>query len=140
MTGDRSPYRFICTHAIAELLYNSRDELAAKDFIRIDDTALPFWRDLVPTSTVGSGHVWKKGSAEYAAVIRRLTEVADMYLDIQNRYNFTSLSEQVNRYVAPLPIWFSLTCHRDTGEPQGARDLTWSYASFVSAARARRKG
>ena len=68
--------------------------------------------------------VYKKDSSEYLQLIQALRSKGDTFLSrVKFHVDGTgSMSEQINR---------------DSGYMQGARDLTWSYASLLSAIRQR---
>lgn len=114
---------FLCTHAVAEVLYVVQAHYAASSWLPIDAYSLPFYQLLVPTITTGT---YARGSKEYDLLLRGLLRMADGYLEVAGRYaaKDDKMSEQINRYSSQM---------------RGARELSWSYASFLSAWAARRK-
>lgn len=112
---------FLCNSAVAEVLY-----LAANDFVANVSTASinninrNFMKRLLP----GVSAEGELSAADKATFVENLRLYADDFLAVEQQFvgaNF-SMSEQINR---------------TTGVQQGAHDLTWSYAAFISAARAR---
>ena len=99
---------FLCNSAVAEVLYTAAREYDNKT-IEVND--------------INAGFMQKVGN-ETKTFSANVRKYADAFLEIEQHYvgaNF-SMSEQINR---------------TTGAQQGARDLTWSYAAFISAVRAR---
>ena len=92
--------------------------------IEVTWTSTPFFGDL---SDLGAGPgKYEKGSAEYDSLYNAVFAYADGFLDVVSRYAQAngSMAEQFGR---------------DDGRPLSARDLTWSYAAFLTAV-ARREG
>lgn len=86
-------------------------------------TSLAFFKALVPSVTAGT---YASTSSTYTAIYNAVFLYAEGFVDKVSQYEFTngSLSEQFDR---------------NSGAPLSARDLTWSYASFLTAV-ARRAG
>ncbi|KAL8998945.1 MAG: hypothetical protein Q9188_005991 [Gyalolechia gomerana] len=108
---------YLSTLAVAEQLYDALyqfDRLARLD---IDATSLPFYRDLDPSIQTGS---YALSSGVYANITSAIRRYADGYLSIVQKYTAPGggLAEQYSR---------------DDGSPVSAADLTWSYASFLTA-------
>lgn len=120
---------FIATAAYTELYY-----LAIKEWkqvgVVIDDINRPFFQRLLGSNASTSFknsqnlHYYAPGSVELDQLIHRATVTADKYLaTIQyHQHRNGSMSEQFDRYI---------------GYMAGARDLTWSHAAFISAAKAK---
>ncbi|ORY81990.1 Six-hairpin glycosidase-like protein [Protomyces lactucae-debilis] len=108
---------FLCMSAVAETLYLAATELKqANAAVQVNDINRNFYKKLNISASVSA--------SDLPSLTAAFGRYADRFLALQQRYvgaNF-SMSEQINR---------------TTGIQQGARDLTWSYAAFVSAARAR---
>lgn len=118
-TSKGNPW-FLCTSAMAETLYLAATEFTQNGTIAIDDTNSHFFRKIIPSATSGSVYA----GANTTGLISSMRAYADSFLALEQKYvgqNY-SMAEEFNR---------------TTGAQQGARDLTWSYAAYVSAARAR---
>lgn len=91
--------------------------------IPVTSVSLAFFRDLVPDVAVGT---YSNGTATYARIHNAVYEYADGYLNVVRRFTPQngSLSEQFAK---------------QGGEPLSAHDLTWSYASFLTAVARRAK-
>ena len=114
---------FLATHAMAEALLRLRGELASRGEVRITVLSEPFFSDLVGQPLIRGGRVYGDDPL-FKTILRALETRSDAFI---RRAQFHSgegghQSEQFNR---------------DHGEMQGARDLTWSYASFLSLRRIR---
>ncbi|KAI8645435.1 Six-hairpin glycosidase-like protein [Parasitella parasitica] len=117
---------FIATAAYTELYY-----LAIKKWkqvgVVINDINRPFFCQLLGTSTpyfAQQNTYYAPGSLELDHLIFKATLSADKYLaTIQyHQARNGSISEQFDRYI---------------GYMAGARDLTWSHAAFITAAKAK---
>lgn len=111
------PQRYICTLAAAEQLYDALYQWHTLTFIEITSTSLPFFRDLNPTIEPGR---YDSSSLEYRNLTSEVGRYADEYVAIVKKYTPPdgALSEQFDR---------------NDGHPLSARNLTWSYASFLAA-------
>lgn len=112
---------YLCTLAAAEQLYDAIHVWRRQQFVEITDTSLAFFKDHYPLATTG---ILNHNTPEYEAILEIITTYADGFLGI---------------VAAHTPLGGSLAeqFHRDTGEPTSAKHLTWSYASFLTAARSR---
>ena len=92
--------------------------------ITVTDTSLAFFQDLVPG--VAKGAYASRIAYLFETLLTAVAAYADGFVNIVATYAAPngSLSEQFSR---------------DDGHPLSARDLTWSYAAFLTAA-ARRAG
>ncbi|OBT77184.1 hypothetical protein VF21_05121 [Pseudogymnoascus sp. 05NY08] len=108
---------YLCTLAAAELLYDALYQWDTKGTLAIDETSLPFFKDLNSTAAVGS---YSANSTEYTSLTAAVKTYADGFVSIVQKYTPAdgSLAEQFGR---------------DDGAPLSAVDLTWSYASFLTA-------
>lgn len=95
----------------------------AQGSITVTSTSLAFFQALVPGVAAGS---YASSSATYTSIYNAVFTYADGFVAKVQQYAYTngSLSEQYDR---------------NSGIPISARDLTWSYASLLTAV-ARRAG
>ncbi|CRG92441.1 glucoamylase [Talaromyces islandicus] len=114
---------YLCTLASAELLYDAIYQWDKQGSLTVTQTSLPFFKDLVSDAAVGN---YSSSSATYTTLTKAVKTYADDFVSIVQKYTPSngSLAEQFSR---------------DDGTPLSARDLTWSYASFLSTI-ARRNG
>ncbi|CAJ2511113.1 Uu.00g067380.m01.CDS01 [Anthostomella pinea] len=114
---------YLNTLAAAEQLYDALYVWQEQGFITVTSTSLPFFQALSSSVTAGT---YTSSSATYTMIYNAVFSYADGFVNVVSTYAASngSLSEQFSR---------------DTGVPLSARDLTWSYASFLTAA-ARRAG
>lgn len=122
--GQGNPW-FLCTEAVAEILLRLNTELRSQREVRINVLTRPFYSGLV-RRPLRVGMRFREGDPTYNEVLGALRSRSDEFL---RRVRFHvgvdgHESEQFNR---------------DHGEMQGARDLTWSYAGFLSLRRIREK-
>lgn len=109
--------RYLATLAAAELLYDALYQWDSIGSLTIDETSLPFFSDLDSTAAAGS---YTANSTEYTSLTAAVKTYADGFVSIVQKYTPTggALAEQFGR---------------DDGAPLSAADLTWSYASFLTA-------
>ncbi|SAM84642.1 related to Glucoamylase precursor [Ustilago bromivora] len=114
-TSQGNPW-YICTLAAAEVLNTAVSVANSRGSLSVTSTSLPFYRQFSSSAAAGT---FSSGSSQYTALTSRMRAMANGFVDIVNFHSWPngSLNEQFNR---------------DTGFNQGARDLTWSYAAFVS--------
>lgn len=114
---------YLNTLAVAEQLYDALYVWQTKGSITVTSTSLAFFKALVPSVTAGT---YASGSEDYTTIYNAVFLYADGFVDKVSQYAYSngSLAEQYDR---------------NTGAPLSARDLTWSYASFLTAV-ARRAG
>jgi glucoamylase len=118
--GEGNPW-ILASNAFAEFYYRLENSYKNKGEISINPTNHAFFTDLGIEVALGT---LRKTDPLFERILKRLSLEGDEYL---NRVKFHSdsdgqMSEQMNRW---------------SGFLQGARDLTWSYASFLTALRAR---
>ncbi len=115
------------TAAFAELYFEAAREWDRVGVVEVTALNLPFLRSLgsARQDELRVGDLIKKGDHRFAELLQRIRRSGDEFLRrIQYHSNpDLSLAEQLNRY---------------TGFQQGAPDLTWSYASFITAVHDRR--
>ena len=113
---------YLNTFAAAEQLYDALYVWKSQGSITVTSTSLAFFRDFVSSINTGT---YASGSTTYNSIISAVTTYADGYINIGATYARSngSLAEQFSK---------------SDGSPLSARDLTWSYASILSAAQRRR--
>ena len=114
---------YINTAAAAEQLYDALHQWNKIGSITVTSTSLAFFKDLMPSITTGT---YASSTSTYSSLITAVREYADGYMAILETYTPSggALAEQFSR---------------SNGQPLSAVDLTWSYASFLTAI-ARRNG
>lgn len=114
---------YLSTLAAAEQLYDALYVWKQAGSVTVTGTSLAFFQDLVPSVTKGA---YSSGSSTFSSIVAAVSAYADGFVNIVATYAAPngSLAEQFSK---------------DDGHPLSARDLTWSYAAFLTAA-ARRAG
>ncbi|OBT63964.1 hypothetical protein VE03_05984 [Pseudogymnoascus sp. 23342-1-I1] len=109
---------YLATFAAAEQLYDALYQWNAIGSITITSVSLAFFQDIYSSAAVGT---YATGSAQYVAIVAAVKVYADGYMTKAETYTPSAgnLAEQFDR---------------SSGTPLSAADLTWSYASFLSAA------
>ena len=117
---DGNPW-FLCTSAAAEQLYSALNQWNTTGSISVDSLSSDFFTTLVPDIATGT---YSSSSDEYASIASAVKTYADGFASIVQKHimNNGSLSEQFSKY---------------DGYSLSARDLTWSYAAFLTMANAR---
>jgi len=115
---------FLCTASVSEVLYRTGSHIASTQILNVTSISLPFWSAILPSFNVGAGMVYKPGDSAYHGALKRLKSTGDSFLAVMRKHadGEGAFSEQFDRL---------------TGYEQGARDLTWSYAAFLQAVKAR---
>ncbi len=116
--GGGNPWILI-TVGFGEYLYRAAASFQAQGFIRLTDTNREFFRTLDPNIDWGNGTL-QSSHPNFTRVISSLRQLGDDFLLRAQFHGYSDgrFSEQINR---------------NTGFMQGAANLTWSYASWVSA-------
>jgi glucoamylase len=122
--GQGNPW-FLTTHAMAEYLLRLRGEVKAKGVVRISDLTRPFYESLLKHS-LSSKTVVRRADPVYAEILKGLQDRSDEFLR-RSQFHTGAGGHQSEQF------------NRNNGYMQGARDLTWSYASFLSLRRIREK-
>ncbi|KAL9629419.1 MAG: hypothetical protein Q9164_006887, partial [Protoblastenia rupestris] len=114
---------YLATLAAAEQLYDALYQWNRQGAMTITDTSLDFFQDLFPSATPGT---YTSSTEPYTTITQAIKAYADGFLSIVQNYTPPdgSLAEQFSR---------------NEGSPASAVNLTWSYASFLTAI-ARRNG
>ena len=121
---------FLATAALAEVHYRAALQFAATGRIEINKTNAPFFRNLpkvegqadaLDISDIEEGRVLGPSQPKFQATLQAMLLAGDQYLARIRHHapSSGSLAEQFDRY---------------TGFMRGARDLTWSFASLITAA------
>ncbi|KAI6780390.1 Glucoamylase-like protein [Emericellopsis cladophorae] len=108
---------YLNTLAVAEQLYDALYVWKQQGSVTVSQTSLSFFRDLLPGIATGT---YASNSATYTSIITAVSNYADGFVAKVQQYTPSdgSLAEQYSKF---------------NGSPVGARDLTWSYAAFLTA-------
>ncbi|KAF9885466.1 hypothetical protein FE257_012902 [Aspergillus nanangensis] len=108
---------YLTTLAAAELLYDALYQWDAQGTLTVNDVSQAFFQDLVGNVTAGD---YAKSSAEYKSLTAAVKSYADGFVSVVQEYTPSDggLAEQFTR---------------DGGDPASAVNLTWSFASFLTA-------
>ena len=114
----------LTTAAAAEFLYRTAFEISKMPAIKINSVNQKFFYSIKGTKKVRRGQKFTSDDPEFRILLQNLIAEGDRYLDrvIYHRNSDGSLSEQINR---------------ESGYMQGAPNLTWSHAGFLTAKIAR---
>ncbi|RPB07199.1 glycoside hydrolase family 15 protein [Morchella conica CCBAS932] len=120
-TSTANPW-FICTLTTAEVLFTAAKEFTAAGSITVTSVNQAFLQQF--KSSASSGTTYAAGSTDFTSIIAAINTYADTFVATAQLHAASngSLSEQFSR---------------TDGSQKGARDLTWSYASFLTTAAAR---
>ncbi|MBW0539140.1 hypothetical protein O181_078855 [Austropuccinia psidii MF-1] len=120
---------FLCTHAVAEVTYLAINQFRKSPHIQVTTFNLSFFSRFLPELQSSSKQLpWiiERGTEKYKKLLEGMSHWADRFLlDVSFKYSDRingNMSEQIDRI---------------TGQMRGARELTWSYASFLTAIDAR---
>ncbi|KAI8368461.1 glucoamylase glam [Blakeslea trispora] len=113
---------FIATNAYAELYYRAIKEWISNGGVTVTNVNLNFFKKFDGNASVGTKYT--AGTAAFNSMVQNVAVAADKFFSTVKVHAATngSMSEQFNR---------------DTGAMTGARDLTWSHASLITAALAK---
>ncbi|KAG9255759.1 glucoamylase/glucan 1,4-alpha-glucosidase-like protein [Emericellopsis atlantica] len=113
---DGNPW-YLTTLAAAEQLYAALYQWNQTGSITVDTVSLPFFNDRVPNIAKGT---YTSDSATLTSIVDAVRTYADGFVSIVQTYTPRdgALAEQYDR---------------NDGTPLSARDLTWSYAAFLTA-------
>ncbi len=108
---------YLATLAAAEQLYDALHTWNTQGSITVTSTSLAFFKDLVPNISTGT---YSSDSSTFKSIVQAATTYADDFVAIVAKYTPSggSLAEQFDK---------------NNGSPLSARDLTWSYASLLTA-------
>ncbi|KAM0720925.1 hypothetical protein Q7P37_003210 [Cladosporium fusiforme] len=113
---------YLGAFAAAEMLFQAVFQWRQAEVINITAMSYDFFKDVYPSAKIGSHAAT---SPEFQDIIGAVTLYADTYMANAQKYTPTdgALAEQYSR---------------NDGTPVSARDLTWSYAAFLTAYNARK--
>ena len=109
---------------MAEHFYRAISEYRTAGSITVTNTSLPFFEYYASSAKVSSASTYKASSTQFKSVISSMEGWADAFI-------------RRIKYHAPAGGHLPEEFNRNTGFAQGAADLTWSYASLLTAAFAR---
>ncbi len=112
------------TNAFAELYYDAAARFISDGAIRVEAEDLNFFRGILKDDSLKPGTVVSSGDPLFSKIIAGLKAGGDDYLGVVRAHANPdgSLSEQIDK---------------NSGTMTSARDLTWNYASLLTAAQAR---
>lgn len=122
--GNGNPW-FLATNAFAEFCYRASTAYRHSGKIQITGLNADFLKSLgnMTGADLRPGTALHAGDPMFAQIVNALVSEGDRYIGrVRFHMHLGHMSEQFNR---------------DSGYMQGAFDLTWSYASFISALKAR---
>lgn len=115
---------FLTTAALAELHYKVRKSFQKRGKISVTSRNLSFFSSLGLDESLTAGQQIFSHQTVFAKILQRLLQKGDDFLFRFAIHGSPELS-------------FTEQFNRNTGAMQGATDLTWSYASFLTAVQAR---
>ena len=115
---------FLCTAAFSQFMYTASSEYGAAGSISITNISKPFFDYFAPEAGLQIGQSYGYNSKAFRQTIANLNGWGDAFMRTIMNY-------------APSNGYLPEEYNRNTGAPQGAADLTWSYASVLTAAFAR---
>lgn len=112
---------YLSTFAVAEQLYDALIVWDEQKEINVTSTSLPFFRQFISGLSTGS---YSASTSTYSTLVASIKDFADGFILVNAKYTPADggLAEQYTR---------------SGGIPLSARDLTWSYASALTAFAAR---
>ena len=120
----------LATLAFAELYHRVAQEILQAGQVRVTELNLPFFADLDGIKELEipliPGTTLKQSEARFKVLVEVMRKNADLYM------------KRIQHHALPLGR-LSEQMNRDTGFMQGASDLAWSYASFLTAVGEREK-
>ncbi|WWC92710.1 uncharacterized protein L201_007669 [Kwoniella dendrophila CBS 6074] len=116
----------ICTNAVAESFYLMEKEHFIQGYLETTNITRAFW-SAVFGETIKQGSRYNIGEVKFDEGLKALRRIGDAFLNVSRSAIMESdgrMSEQIDK---------------KNGTPRGARDLTWSYASLMTAIKARQE-
>ncbi len=109
---------YLATLAAAEQLYDAVYVWKKQEFVAVTELSQAFFKDLVPSISSGN---YSSDSDTFQTLVQAVSTYADDFVNVVAKYTPSdgALAEQYSK---------------DNGTPLSARDLTWSYASFLTTA------
>jgi glucoamylase len=115
---------FLATASMAELFYHAAAEFRSSGTVIASATSLPFWQYFAPGAALTIGRPYTSDDPQFEQAISGIEGWADAFI-------------RRIKYHTPLNQRLAEEYNRNDGTSVGALDLTWSYASLLSAAFAR---
>lgn len=111
---------------MAELFYKASFDFNTAGEIVVTNTSLPFWSYFAPSAGFTAGQTYSSYGSPYKTALGALEGWADAFMRRVKFHTPTDgrLAEEYDRAI---------------GYTRGAEDLTWSYASIITASLARAK-
>lgn len=119
-TNGGNPW-YLCTAAFSQFMYAASIEYSTAGSIAVTNTSKSFFDYFAPEANVTVGQTYSNGSTEYSDIVSSLNGWGDAFM-------------RTIMYYTPEDGHLTEEINRNTGKPQGAADLTWSYASVLTAA------
>jgi glucoamylase len=114
---------YLTTATMAQYLYSVASEYQNAGSLTVNNVTAPFFAYYAPQAGLKS-KTYKSNTKEFASVIASLKGWGDAYI-------------RRIKYHTPAGGNLAEEFNRNDGHAQGAYDLTWSYASLLTAAFAR---
>lgn len=130
---------FLCTNTVAETLYLTAHHFKKTGSIIITPISLTFFQRFISDLALSNNEplVISRGSEMFTKLVKGIKEWADTFLeDVSMKWAGGGAHGPRGGY-GSLGSKMSEQIHRETGKMRGARELTWSYASFLTAIDAR---
>jgi glucoamylase len=117
---DGNPW-YLTTLAVAEQIYDAIQQWNKESSLTVTDLDYAFWQSVYPDAAIGT---YSGNDSKFTAYRNAALTYADAFVSVVLKYtpNSGALAEQYSR---------------ENGTALSARDLTWSYASFVTMRGAR---
>ena len=117
---------YLTTATVAQHVYSLISIYTSTGQINITATSAPFFHYYSPASNATVGKIYNRTDPTYTTILSSLRGWADAYI-------------RTIKFHTPADGSLSEEFNRNTGMAMGAADLTWSYASLLSAGKARAK-
>lgn len=113
---------YLSNFAAAEQIYDALAQWKRQGKIVITEVSYPFWQVHNSTAQLGT---FESYTQDFKNMIEMIGSYAENFMEVARKFTPSdgSLTEQFDK---------------NNGKPQSARDLTWSYAAFISAYNARK--
>ena len=115
---------FLATATMAELFYRAATDFKSSNNLTTTDTSLPFWTYFAPAAGLSAGATYAGDDDRFFSAVSALEGWADAFM-------------RRIKYHTPADKTLTEQYNRNNGVSTGASNLTWSYASVLTAAFAR---
>lgn len=122
-TNGGNPW-YLATAAMAQFMYAASSTYDDANSITVTNISEPFFDYFTPEAKLQAGQTYKQSSQQFKKAIDGLNGWGDAFM-------------RTVKFYTPGDGHLSEEIDRDSGVPVGAADLTWSYASVLTAAFAR---